>query len=85
MLGEANIGSDTPLMDAGVDSLAAAELVQQLGTQFSTELPATTLFDYPSIALIAQHLTPNPRLVEARNVHETDRNIEDRADKKTEG
>jgi len=58
MLGEANIGSDTPLMDAGVDSLSAAELVRQLGTRFSTELPTTTLLDYPSIASIAQHLGP---------------------------
>ena len=53
MLGDTNVARDTPLMDAGIDSLAAAELVQQLSVQFSSELPATTLFDYPSIASIA--------------------------------
>ena len=79
MLGEANIGSDTPLMDAGVDSISAAELVQQLGTEFSTELLATTLFDYPSIASIAQHLTPKPQFLEAQDQH-----LDDSADWKME-
>lgn len=49
LLDDVNISSDAPLMDAGVDSLSATELVQHLGVQFSTDLPATTLFDYPSI------------------------------------
>lgn len=31
LLGDLHVASDTPLMDAGVDSLSAAELVQQLG------------------------------------------------------
>ena len=56
MLSDTIVARDTPLMDAGIDSLAAAELVQQLNIQFSSELPATTLFDYPSIASIASHL-----------------------------
>lgn len=71
MLGETDIGSDTPLMDAGVDSLSAAELVQRLRTEFSTELPATTLFDYPSIVSIADHLTPKPQFLVAQDMRET--------------
>ena len=48
---------DTPLMDAGIDSLSAADLVRQLSAKFSVELPATTLFDYPSASAIATHVT----------------------------
>ena len=52
LLGDVHISSDAPLMDAGVDSLSATELVGQLGLQFSTDLPATTLFDHPTIGAI---------------------------------
>ena len=51
------IEKDTPLMDAGIDSLAASELVQQLSDEFQVELPATLLFDHPSVASISSHLT----------------------------
>lgn len=43
-------------MEAGVDSLAASEFVQQLAAEFGVELPATLLFDHPSMSSIASHV-----------------------------
>ena len=56
LLGSDEIASDAPLMDAGIDSLAAAELGGRIGAEFCTEVPATVLFDYPSIAAIVEYL-----------------------------
>ena len=43
-------------MEAGIDSLAASELVQRLSCEFSVELPATLLFDHPSVSSISQYI-----------------------------
>ena len=40
-------------MEAGIDSLAASEVVQQLNSQFEVELPATLLFDHPSVMALS--------------------------------
>jgi len=44
-------------MEAGVDSLAASEVVQAIGSEFELELPATLLFDHPSMASISDHIS----------------------------
>ena len=55
---------DQPLMEAGVDSLGAVELQSQLEKALSIELPATVMFDYPSMGamagFIAGLLQPEP-------------------------
>ena len=47
-------------MEAGVDSLGSAELRRSLADAFfdgvETALPATLMFDYPTVELIAQHI-----------------------------
>ena len=43
------VTADVPLMEAGVDSLAASELAGAIGKELDVELPATLLFDHPSI------------------------------------
>jgi len=43
-------------MDAGLDSLAASELVGQLSSEFNVDLPTTLLFDHPSVASISSFL-----------------------------
>ncbi|MEO7358797.1 MAG: beta-ketoacyl reductase, partial [Gemmatimonadaceae bacterium] len=45
-----------PLRDAGLDSLLAIELRNVLGAAINRPLPATLLFDYPTIDDLASHL-----------------------------
>ena len=45
-----------PLRDAGLDSLLAIELRNVIGTAIGGTLPATLLFDYPTIDDLATHL-----------------------------
>jgi acyl carrier protein len=48
-LGDDDIHRDTSLMDAGVDSLMAVDIRKRLTNTLSLGLPATLVFDYPSI------------------------------------
>lgn len=48
------VASESPLMDAGLDSVSATELSNTLMNRLETELPSTLLFDHPSIASVAQ-------------------------------
>ena len=41
------------IIQAGVDSLAAVELRNSLSSMFAISLPATLIFDYPTIAAIS--------------------------------
>ena len=45
-----------PLMEVGLDSLATTQLVRQLSTSLSVQLPPTLLFDYPTVDALSDHL-----------------------------
>ena len=45
-----------PLMAAVMDSLAAVELRNAIGSTFSITLPATLAFDFPTLTAIADHV-----------------------------
>ena len=48
LAGEDSVAVETPLMDAGIDSLAATELVSRLSELSSLSLAPTLMFEYPS-------------------------------------
>merc|ERR1712196_165020 len=57
LIGSDELPADTPLMDAGLDSLAAVEFQGMLAKQFpGLQLPATLIFDFPSVSAIATHM-----------------------------
>ena len=47
------VAVETPLMSAGLDSIAVTELADMLADRFNMELPQTLLFDYPTIESVA--------------------------------
>lgn len=55
-IGDDVTSPDEPLMDAGLNSSGAVQLVSLLEASTGLELPGTLAFDYPSIAEIADYL-----------------------------
>lgn len=51
------VGENEPLMAAGLDSLASVEFKNALEANLAMELPSTLIFDYPTIATIAQFIS----------------------------
>ena len=45
-----------PLMEAGLDSLGAVELRTSLGQHLELELPATIVFNYPTVSQLASYI-----------------------------
>jgi acyl carrier protein len=50
------IDPEQPLHDFGMDSLIAVELRNSVSAAIGRTLPATILFDYPTVATLAAHL-----------------------------
>ena len=51
-----SIDMESPLMEAGVDSLASSELVNKINDDMGVSLAPTILFDYPTIQDLTEHL-----------------------------
>lgn len=60
LVGEAldaeEISLDTPLMDSGLDSLASVSFRNEVSKEFNTTLPASLIFDYPTITSLTQYM-----------------------------
>ena len=50
------VPNDAPLMGAGLDSIAAVDLVSTLSQRLGTELEPTALFDYPTVGSLSKYL-----------------------------
>ncbi len=50
------ISTDQPLVDQGFDSLMSVEMRNRLGKSLNQSLPASLLFDYPTLEKIAEYL-----------------------------
>merc|ERR1711978_174230 len=48
-----SLAADTPLMSAGLDSIAATALATTLAQRFDAELPQKVLFDHPTTRAVA--------------------------------
>merc|ERR1712217_909054 len=53
---EEEVDFDSPLMDIGLDSLAAISFREALVDQFGMNLPTSLVFDYPSLNAIADFM-----------------------------
>jgi acyl carrier protein len=52
-----SVGEDTPLMDAGLDSLASIAFRNAVSNAMGgTRIPATVLFDYPTLRQISAYI-----------------------------
>jgi microcystin synthetase protein McyG len=65
---KSSIDHDQRLFDIGLDSLMAMEVRTRLQNAFDTDLPATLLFDYPTIRRLADYLFD--QVVDLRVNHE---------------
>lgn len=52
----AQVRSKDPLMQAGIDSLAALEMRNNIQASFAIEAPATIIYDYPSVQALASYI-----------------------------
>ena len=51
-----DVEADAPLMEAGLDSLGAVELRNQLQRASGSSLPSTLVFEHPTVRQLASHL-----------------------------
>ncbi len=51
------IDPELPLMDLGIDSIMALDIKKQLEADTGEKIPATLIFDYPTINKISQHFS----------------------------
>ncbi|CAE7035636.1 der [Symbiodinium natans] len=50
------ITADSPLMEAGMDSLSSVQLVTEVSKEFQMTLSPSLVFDFPNVAAIVNHL-----------------------------
>ncbi|WP_136669446.1 acyl carrier protein, partial [Flavobacterium sp. H122] len=55
-LESAELDSDKPFSELGLDSILGVELVKMLGKSFNIEVKASKLYDYPTVKLLSAYL-----------------------------
>jgi acyl carrier protein len=57
---EDDVTTDTPFMEAGVDSLASVTLVSELTKKFKFPMAPSIIFDLPTIRALSENLARLP-------------------------
>merc|ERR1712039_1028017 len=66
LIGSDELEADTPLMDAGLDSLAAVEFGGILQKQFQgVQMPGTLMFDFPNVKSIGDFIHTEMQSIDA--------------------
>lgn len=53
---DGDLAADIPFMEAGIDSLGSVQLVTDVGREFGLQLGPSVVFDYPTVAQLADHI-----------------------------
>jgi acyl carrier protein len=69
ILGGPDVESGQPLVEAGLDSIGAIQLRDSLADVFAIDLPTTVVYDYPTIASIADFIASSRRDRHAATKH----------------
>jgi amino acid adenylation domain-containing protein len=56
-LGVSEIDEDKPFVDLGLDSIVAVEWVRVINGEYSLSMPATKLYDFPTISQLARYVS----------------------------
>jgi len=51
-----DIETDSPFMEAGMDSLSSVELVSQVAKEFQMALSPALIFDFPTVRAMVDHI-----------------------------
>eukprot|EP00873_Tetraselmis_striata_P012572 jgi/Tetstr1/432836/TSEL_022185.t1 len=71
IIGTSDIDVDSPLMEAGMDSLGSVEVRNELSNRFAIDMPSTVVLDHPTIgALTHVVLQASPQLATAADDNE---------------
>jgi len=62
-LDPSDLDSDQPFKELGIDSVTAVELVASVGETLGRDIPATWLWDHPTIDALAAALSPKPSVI----------------------
>jgi acyl-CoA synthetase (AMP-forming)/AMP-acid ligase II/acyl carrier protein len=66
-LDPADVDTDRPLKELGLDSVSAVSLLERVGRALGRELPVTLIFDHPTLDALAAALGPPPSRPAARS------------------
>merc|ERR1712046_51655 len=56
MAGDEEVQQDSPLMEAGMDSLSSVQFVNEVSREFQMSFSPSLVFDFPTVSALADHI-----------------------------